>query len=424
MGARSGGKDSSRSAGKDSILSSRKIFAMKASTRNFSPLQTKSTVIQNSLTQPLSTRNKYNIGDKPLSDFNDVDMSNVNNNKESEKVKEKIRNPPIIITGSSVSDIQNICNSVIKSKKYEIKLLRIGIRVQIVEKKEFDLLNVHLVKEKIAFFKYHTTETRPRKIVLKGLQKMEIDDLKKILEEMNIMPTEIKSLRLRENHYNYDHEQIYILYFESGTIKLSELRKEEYKYINNTKITWEPYTPRSRDKYPQCRNCQMYGHSSINCHMPTRCLVCALDHKTDDCPKKLPKATLEIQRINGVAIDKSFVKCANCGENHPASYNGCIARRSYIDVQNKFNRRSNNQSHSNNYKYDQNEFPQLEIPTSNKHISHMNYQSAVRQPAHQDTNTQLMLSMMTTVNNLIDKLSTMIEQLTRALSNISLQKSP
>ncbi|GFT77002.1 putative RNA-directed DNA polymerase from transposon X-element [Trichonephila clavipes] len=36
----------------------------------------------------------------------------------------------------------------------------------------------------------------------------------------------------------------------------------------------------------QCYNCNLFHHSSSNCHIKTRCLKCGEPHKTGDCPIK------------------------------------------------------------------------------------------------------------------------------------------
>jgi hypothetical protein len=279
------------------------------------------------------------------------------------------------VTNENVSAVQNLCNIVIKSKKFETKLLSIGIRVHIVEKSEYDLFCQALQKEKVSFFKYHTAEIRPRKIVLTGLHKMDLTELKNELAEQNIHPADIKTLNLNANSYSYDNQCVYLLYFNPGTVKLSEIRK--VKHINHIIVKWSPYSPRSHNKYPQCRNCQMYGHSSINCNMPTYCLVCAKNHKTDDCKNKIPRAVLEHKKKTGEEIDKSFIKCINCGENHTASYSGCIARKTFIELQNKYRQNSNRKFQAKNYQQKENDFPVFVTPENvNTEQSKLNFAKA------------------------------------------------
>ena len=55
---------------------------------------------------------------------------------------------------------------------------------------------------------------------------MPVDELKKLLAEQQITPTDIKMLRLRNNQYCYDKQSVYLLYFDSGSsVKLGDLRK-------------------------------------------------------------------------------------------------------------------------------------------------------------------------------------------------------
>lgn len=63
----------------------------------------------------------------------------------------------------------------------------------------------------------------------------------------------------------------------------------------------------SKTNYTQCHNCQLYGHSQTRCKSPSVCVKCAGQHHTTQCTK-----TIEIPPM-----------CANCGGNHPASFQGC-----------------------------------------------------------------------------------------------------
>ena len=56
----------------------------------------------------------------------------------------------------------------------------------------------------------------------------------------------------------------------------------------------------------QCFNCQRFGHSSLFCHQPPRCVRCAEPHR--GCDKPLTWFT---------------AKCCNCDGAHPANYRGC-----------------------------------------------------------------------------------------------------
>lgn len=78
------------------------------------------------------------------------------------------------------------------------------------------------------------------------------------------------------------------------------------KSINNQIVIIEE--PKKRNTIPQCQRCQQYGHSKNYCMRPYRCVKCAQDHKTSDCPKK---------------DRNSPATCALCEGAHPANYKGC-----------------------------------------------------------------------------------------------------
>ncbi|KAK9731743.1 hypothetical protein QE152_g13379 [Popillia japonica] len=67
-------------------------------------------------------------------------------------------------------------------------------------------------------------------------------------------------------------------------------------------------TLKSRPTVGQCFRCQRFGHAQSRCTAPKKCVACAGDHASESCPR--PK--------------KDPATCANCGEEHPANYRGCL----------------------------------------------------------------------------------------------------
>lgn len=83
----------------------------------------------------------------------------------------------------------------------------------------------------------------------------------------------------------------------------------------NSKIKIEKF---SNNEEPQCFKCQMLGHFSYKCEMKTRCVKCAGEHLSRECPlaKDAPLEDLT---------------CALCKESgHPASYKGCPKRKQLL----------------------------------------------------------------------------------------------
>ncbi|XP_046980479.1 uncharacterized protein LOC124545575 [Schistocerca americana] len=65
--------------------------------------------------------------------------------------------------------------------------------------------------------------------------------------------------------------------------------------------------PRAKKKQAQCYRCLQPGHVARYCDRPQKCVRCAGDHRSDECP--VPR--------------EEPAKCCNCGEALPASYGGC-----------------------------------------------------------------------------------------------------
>jgi hypothetical protein len=83
----------------------------------------------------------------------------------------------------------------------------------------------------------------------------------------------------------------------------------ELKRLCYERVTVEKWIPPR--KVRQCHRCQFFHHNSENCMMKPRCVKCSGPHLTPECPHGKGK------------IDDSLIKCCNCNESHPASYQGC-----------------------------------------------------------------------------------------------------
>jgi hypothetical protein len=70
----------------------------------------------------------------------------------------------------------------------------------------------------------------------------------------------------------------------------------------------------------QCYRCQRFGHSSLNCGHPARCVKCSGDHSADECPRERHSAI-------------SQPKCCNCNGVHTANYGGCPSHKTAVTRQ-------------------------------------------------------------------------------------------
>ena len=95
-------------------------------------------------------------------------------------------------------------------------------------------------------------------------------------------------------------------------IKPASNNKEIYNITTllNTIVQFE--APHSKREIPQCMRCQQFGHTKNYCRNNPRCVKCAAQHITSECPRK--------------AKDDN-VQCVNCHEKHPANYRGCMVHK-------------------------------------------------------------------------------------------------
>ena len=121
------------------------------------------------------------------------------------------------------------------------------------------------------------------------------EEVQEILLEEGQLITKVERLN-RSKKFNYEPTNLMKIWFTTETLpEIIIVMAERFKV--------RPFINRSY----QCYNCQQLGHIASTCTFPTKCVVCAEEHKLGDCPN----------RENGKR------KCANCGGTHTASFGEC-----------------------------------------------------------------------------------------------------
>ena len=130
------------------------------------------------------------------------------------------------------------------------------------------------------------------------------EEIEQILKDEGY-EVQVERLKKREGNEWKDTQQI----------KICFPVRELPKYIH---IMYERFEVRQYVSRPwQCFNCQGFGHSARWCQRKQKCMICAKEHKYNECPN----------RENGTKM------CANCGQNHAANYSGCVKMRKEREVQ-------------------------------------------------------------------------------------------
>lgn len=309
-----------------------------------------------------------------LSEHDDMDEIIVKPPEKKEKVS------PIIIKSKNVGFIQDLIKSVVPSGKFSLKILSIGLKLEAAFIDDFNKVKSALLREGLEFFFYHTPATRPIKIMLKGLPSLSIAEVVHLLNEHNVHPDNVKVLSLDKLHRCH-----YILYFQPNSIKLNELRR--ITCLGYLKVSWEYFRSRRTNNVVQCRNCQLFGHNSINCSMNPKCLVCSKDHQTDSCPSRIPREELKQRKQRG-EVDCSFIKCINCAaaglkSDHTANWKNCPKRLEYMEIQKRVVLKNPTNKSSRNFSWNQEEFPAL--PSLNNGFSRVAASQSCAAPNYAQT---------------------------------------
>ena len=92
-------------------------------------------------------------------------------------------------------------------------------------------------------------------------------------------------------------------------IESNPSNKEIYKVSSllHSRVVFEP--PRPVRQVPECGNCQQYGHTKSYCRRCPKCIKCAGDYYSKNCPQQ--------------NLFKD-VKCVLCDGNHPANHKACL----------------------------------------------------------------------------------------------------
>ena len=92
----------------------------------------------------------------------------------------------------------------------------------------------------------------------------------------------------------------------------------QVKYLENVRGGFRPLYKQKGAKL-HCARCQAWGHVKDVCHLPPKCMKCALGHYSWECTVIMKDSPRELMR------------CINCGDaGHPANYTGCVKAVEYI----------------------------------------------------------------------------------------------
>lgn len=230
--------------------------------------------------------------------------------KEATKKKTISQIPPILIELLGDWTHQNIKTVIEKyEKSFHLQYRgRNKVKVQCYSIKGHQQVKDGLLKENVAFHTFSRKDEKLPKVVIKGLPKFLQATIPSELASIGFAGATITELKTL---YPAECPPI-LVQLPSGT----DMGKfKQIKYLSSCVIDIQRY--KSNNKIgTQCFRCQGFGHASRNCNRPARCVKCASEHPTWECPKK---------------DREEPARCCNCQENHPANYAQCTERTKYLE---------------------------------------------------------------------------------------------
>ncbi|XP_076265214.1 uncharacterized protein LOC143199341 [Rhynchophorus ferrugineus] len=302
------------------------------------------------------------------------------------------RPPPIIV--SNVTDF-DLLYETMKTNNILFRATTLNneqIKLNAECRKTFTKIAECLEFLKLQWHSYEDKQTRDIKVMARGLPPTA--KTTKIVEELiknGLKCTDVTNILKKERNKNNNGEivvqkkplPLFMLSFQHNTdIKAIY----EIKQILGVEVKIEPL--RKANLVPQCKRCQLHGHTQKFCKREPRCVKCSGKHITGECKK--PKGTK--------------AKCANCNEAHPASYRGCVVAKTFQERRNKISQAKEQKTVT------QNKQPKM----YNEVNDEMTYAQSINQTAQKETKKEDV-----TTNELLLKLIAKLDNQEKIIESFS-----
>jgi len=215
------------------------------------------------------------------------------------------RPPPIhVFYCDYIQTKKNILAAVPVGKDTTFKVLVNNLVVRAANIADYTRITEYLKIQKIQFFTFNASPTKPRKALIKHLPSdTDKDEILSDLAKMGIPAIRVSNFIGRDRKPS----TMFIVCVDRDNIE----KLFNVKRILDFAVKIENLKPLKN--VIQCHRCQRLGHASLHCQMQPRCVKCGKNHISTECPlKKSPETKCT---------------CVNCGLEHPASYKGCEAHK-------------------------------------------------------------------------------------------------
>lgn len=211
-------------------------------------------------------------------------------------------------------------------------------------------------QENVQFHTYQLHEDKAYRFVIRGLHpSIPHEDIKEELEQLG------HKVRLISNVFSRQ-KQALPLFFVDIEPNTNNSEVFTIKSLLNSIIQVEE--PRKKRQIVQCIRCQQYGHTRSYCNYCAKCVKCGQNHDASACPKKA----------------EDHPTCANCGEQHPANYRGCIVHKQLQQRRSPQYSSDSKTQITRQHKYQASDFPQIPGSHRTTHTSQSRLTQNVRHP--------------------------------------------
>lgn len=274
----------------------------------------------------ITTQNRFHSlsesdgDDEDKEDEKEVEINDSTSAKTDRSVSPKIKIPPIVLYHYIVQHTHAL-NTLRKSLTEDIDIIYKGDRLIIKSKNKNDYNTIleALNKEELEYHTYTPKSEKELRMVLKNIPpNLTTSEIQEDLQRIGLKPKKVIQMIKKPTADNPTERAypMFIVTFDNTTTP-QEVYKN--KKVCMCIVQWEHF--KNKSGVTQCYNCQSFGHTATNCNRKPKCVKCAGPHTTAECAK------------GKIASPK----CANCQEDHPASYRQCTvyARQLSLKNQNK-----------------------------------------------------------------------------------------
>lgn len=309
------------------------------------------------------------------------------NNTKTYNQKPKIEKiPPIILPGQlqDYGSFIKFMRELLGHSNFHVAFNAANVKILVKTKADHMKVINKLKSDNEEYITYPHRDERVKKLVLKAAPRMKPEDIVNELDEIyNIQVLSVVPLK-GKNPINFS----YLITFPFDT-NMAEIHKVEG--LLNLRVKWERYVRKT--EFIQCHKCQQYGHTQTYCNMKPKCVKCAQDHITAECP--------HLERLENP-------KCANCGGAHTASFSQCPKLLSYLETRHENMTRRTNQRNPPPQQT-QEQKPQHQRPPAKKVTSGMSYAEIAH--GKKNYNNPPQIETPTTNENDLDDLNTLMQEI-------------